>query len=178
MNEQHFEECQACFSHTGKAGRGDGSLYVELTHGEVGPLCNQCYEELHGRWLDTVFACLVAAGASENLDEQERQIKAAGTKPSDFIRTRIAELEARLEKYEHPDDAEPVSEAWYMAEFSPRTSWEPLFVDTHVAVGFNAAGVVEFSVYPIPGSTTNVVIASCSTRGRVRRVLSALKGEP
>jgi hypothetical protein len=38
--------------------------------------------------LDTVKACLVAVGGSEDDDELERQVKAAGTKPSDFVRSR------------------------------------------------------------------------------------------
>lgn len=39
--------------------------------------------------LETISACLVAAGASEDPDKQEKEVRAAGNVPSDFIRHKI-----------------------------------------------------------------------------------------
>jgi hypothetical protein len=82
--------------------------------------------ELHARkrdWLDSVHACLVAAGAPENIDEMESVVRSAGAKPSDFIRKRIAELDAenkqlreRLEFFEddeyRPTGVESIQERY------------------------------------------------------------------
>lgn len=43
-------------------------------------------ERKYDRAIDTVAACLIAAGGSEDIDELEQQVKAAGTYPSDFVR--------------------------------------------------------------------------------------------
>ena len=42
--------------------------------------------------IDTVHACLVAAGAPTDIDEQEKVVCAAGTKPSHFIKGKIKKL--------------------------------------------------------------------------------------
>ena len=64
MNQPiEYEHCSECGNITGKAGRGDGSIYVELKRDyhrgggdgnrpiepagtELGPLCLVCYHEL------------------------------------------------------------------------------------------------------------------------------------
>jgi len=39
-----LEYCQLCNSETGRAGRSDDSIYLEIPHGdEIGPLCEECY---------------------------------------------------------------------------------------------------------------------------------------
>ena len=43
--------------------------------------------------LDTVQACLIAAGGSSNIDELEKQLKDVGTNPSHFIKKRFQDLE-------------------------------------------------------------------------------------
>lgn len=43
--------------------------------------------------IDTVLACLRAAGGSDDLDELERQCKAAGKYPSDYVAQQIRELQ-------------------------------------------------------------------------------------
>lgn len=48
--------------------------------------------DLNKQLLDTVYACLVAAGASEDVDIQEQQVNAAGTKPSHFIKQQMEKL--------------------------------------------------------------------------------------
>lgn len=42
--------------------------------------------------IDTVLACLRAAGGSEDLDELEQQLNAAGPRPSFFIAQQVGEL--------------------------------------------------------------------------------------
>lgn len=44
--------------------------------------------------IDTVHACLLAAGGSEDIDELEKQSRAAGQNPSDFVRARIEAITA------------------------------------------------------------------------------------
>lgn len=59
----------------------------------------QVLDELRGRIADledTVLACLVAAGAPEDLAESEQVVKAAGDKPSDFIRATVQSLQDRI----------------------------------------------------------------------------------
>ena len=46
-------------------------------------------EEKLRDYVDTVHACLIAAGGSEDIDELERQVNAAGPKPSFFVRKQI-----------------------------------------------------------------------------------------
>ena len=48
--------------------------------------------------IDTVSACLIAAGASEDLDEMERQVKAAGTKPSHFVQAQFQKLQDEVKQ--------------------------------------------------------------------------------
>jgi len=43
--------------------------------------------------LDTIHACLVAAGGSEDIEELEKEVEAAGEKPSDFIKKKFADLQ-------------------------------------------------------------------------------------
>lgn len=54
---------------------------------EIKRLRTQCRD-----LIDTVLACLQAAGGSEDLDELERQCNAAGPRPSFFIAQQIGEL--------------------------------------------------------------------------------------
>lgn len=86
------EECQCCHSDTGKGGRPLGPLVIRTNHGQVGPLCETCYTELHGAWVDSVWACLLAAGAPEDERESEIVVKACGDKPSDYIRAKFKML--------------------------------------------------------------------------------------
>lgn len=44
MNKRPTEVCVVCSRETGKAGPGDGSLYV--LDGDLGPLCEPCYDSL------------------------------------------------------------------------------------------------------------------------------------
>lgn len=38
-----FERCCECDETTGRAGRGDDSIYVEVDGKEIGPLCLDCF---------------------------------------------------------------------------------------------------------------------------------------
>ena len=38
-----YELCYACNQPTGRAGRGEDSLYLESPNGEIGPLCESCW---------------------------------------------------------------------------------------------------------------------------------------
>lgn len=49
-------------------------------------------ERLEQDYVDSVDSCLIAAGASENIDEMEAQVNEAGTEPSHFIVQQINEL--------------------------------------------------------------------------------------
>ena len=42
MAQLKLEYCWECGEPTGKAGRGDGSIYINYPDKEVGPLCNEC----------------------------------------------------------------------------------------------------------------------------------------
>ena len=45
ITEDDIERCSHCDEPTGKAGRGDDSLYSTLPDGvEHGPLCESCFE--------------------------------------------------------------------------------------------------------------------------------------
>ena len=46
--EQRTEYCCQCGDLTGRAGRGEDSIYVTIlsTDQEVGPLCESCYDKL------------------------------------------------------------------------------------------------------------------------------------
>jgi hypothetical protein len=45
MTDDDVEHCSHCDEPTGKAGRGDDSLYCTLPDGiERGPLCESCFE--------------------------------------------------------------------------------------------------------------------------------------
>lgn len=44
------EECALCGSETGKAGPGDGSIFI----GGVGPLCEDCYDEAKRTLLEDI----------------------------------------------------------------------------------------------------------------------------
>ena len=52
---KHDELCKICCEATGRAGRGDDSIYVELLGDlfgykegdEVGPLCGSCVQSMH-----------------------------------------------------------------------------------------------------------------------------------
>lgn len=53
MTKKEKEECINCFDYTGRAGRGEDSIYVELKElvfkdnkGEYGPLCELCFDSL------------------------------------------------------------------------------------------------------------------------------------
>lgn len=39
------EHCCACGQETGRAGKHEDSLYIELENDEIGPLCVDCYRE-------------------------------------------------------------------------------------------------------------------------------------
>jgi hypothetical protein len=78
-------------------------------------------------WLDSVYACLIAAGAPEDIDKMEAVVKEAGTKPSDFIRKRITDLEqqrnnllnaaqAIIAASSYPAGSDEVTEALEMIE--------------------------------------------------------------
>jgi hypothetical protein len=41
-----LEYCCLCDEPTGRAGRGEDSIYVEAGDGEIGPLCLDCYDRL------------------------------------------------------------------------------------------------------------------------------------
>ena len=41
-----YECCCVCDSHTGRAGRSDDSLFLDTGRGELGPLCEECYNAL------------------------------------------------------------------------------------------------------------------------------------
>ncbi|MHB8953539.1 MAG: hypothetical protein ACYC4U_11265 [Pirellulaceae bacterium] len=59
-------------------------------------------EKLRKKWtdaLDTVTACLRAAGGSGDMDELQKQLRAAGAKPSYFIKVQVAAAEARADKF-------------------------------------------------------------------------------
>jgi hypothetical protein len=49
-------------------------------------------------WLDSVHACLVAAGAPADIDEMEGVVRAAGDYPSDFVRQRFEKQEAEVKR--------------------------------------------------------------------------------
>ena len=51
-------------------------------------------EQKHNQAIETVAACLVAAGVSEDIDELEQQVEAAGNHPSDFVRQQIERLQS------------------------------------------------------------------------------------
>jgi hypothetical protein len=53
--------------------------------------------------LDTVVSCLQAAGGSSDIDELEKQCNAAGSKPSDFIRSQIDALVLQKFRELHAD---------------------------------------------------------------------------
>jgi len=38
----NFEHCSECDCETGNAGRGEDSIYIELSDKEIGPLCEDC----------------------------------------------------------------------------------------------------------------------------------------
>lgn len=40
------EYCSECDALTGNAGRGDGSIYLDIEGKEIGPLCDDCADEL------------------------------------------------------------------------------------------------------------------------------------
>lgn len=51
--------------------------------------------------VDTVLACLRAAGGSDDLDELEAQCNAAGPRPSFLIRENVARLAEEREAYRY-----------------------------------------------------------------------------
>lgn len=64
-------------------------LHIQTISRQAGKL-----ERLKQDYIDSVAACLQAAGASTNLDVLEAQVKEAGTKPSHFIKQQMDELQA------------------------------------------------------------------------------------
>ena len=52
----------------------------------------ETYRIERDNWLDCVRAMLVAAGAPEDIDEMEAEVKSAGNKPSDYIKHVVGEL--------------------------------------------------------------------------------------
>ncbi len=70
--------------------------------------------KLIGDLVDTVEACLRAAGASEDFDEMERQVVAAGTKPSHFIKRQFEEKNLRIVELE--EECRSRSEAMELLE--------------------------------------------------------------
>lgn len=48
---QAAERCCVCTDPTGKAGRFDGSLYIEWSKGAIGPLCEECYDAIRDHYL-------------------------------------------------------------------------------------------------------------------------------
>jgi hypothetical protein len=66
--------------------------------GERGQLTQQLADQRTkvSDYRDTVHACLIAAGGSENINELERQVCAAGTTPSDFVRQQLAAAERKI----------------------------------------------------------------------------------
>jgi hypothetical protein len=50
------EHCSLCDSPTGRAGRGEDSIYIETNDGEVGPLCEVCHKSIN----EAIEACCKA----------------------------------------------------------------------------------------------------------------------
>lgn len=77
MAEMTFEHCEQCGELTGRAGRGDDSLFV----GDQGPLCSSCYCEVDrariiseltdilesGKWPDGTYISAVAVVCINNV---------------------------------------------------------------------------------------------------------------
>lgn len=60
-------------------------------------------------WVETVHACLVAAGGSEDVDELELQM--GGMDPSEFVRS-------QFEKAQEKTDKTPITKEWLDDHFS------------------------------------------------------------
>ena len=43
---ERYERCCECDEETGKAGKGEDSIYIELPCTEIGPLCERCYDAI------------------------------------------------------------------------------------------------------------------------------------
>lgn len=52
-------------------------------------------------YVDSVYACLVAAGAPEDINEMEPVVRSAGTKPSHFIKKVVDDLNRRIKELEN-----------------------------------------------------------------------------
>lgn len=85
--------------------------------------------------LDTIHACLIVAAGSDCLDELERQVKAAGDKPSEFVRARIKQYfdmvgESNLEIAQLKKDNTKIREVWSIMDqtigcnFCGHVEWE------------------------------------------------------
>ena len=49
---RNFEYCCECDCHTGNAGVGDGSIYIEIDGKEIGPFCEECRCEIEKQLAD------------------------------------------------------------------------------------------------------------------------------
>ncbi len=66
MQERPLEHCCHCDQPTGKAGRGDGSIYIDAL--DLGPLCEEC-------WHAAVEEIKSDAGISDLEAEVERLLQ-------------------------------------------------------------------------------------------------------
>lgn len=101
---------------------------------------------------------------------------------------RIAELESRLAKYEQPDDAEPVTWEFLLGlgfRHDDETIESPTSgFDDWVLYLHDDNDRVEIRLYRDTTLTNDCwinsrgIIAAPQTRGQVRRLIAALRGEP
>ena len=50
--ERREERCCLCDQATGRAGKGEDSIYIDLTHANLGPLCPECYADMRTHFED------------------------------------------------------------------------------------------------------------------------------
>jgi hypothetical protein len=108
MSTERIERCLFCGDATGKAGVGDGSLYV----GTVGPFCEHCYDET-GVEQERSDAAEHATNAKELLNRMQGAIHSAvsreqagfsGTIPWRTVQSWIPLIKA-LEHASEPESA-------------------------------------------------------------------------
>lgn len=86
-----IEHCELCKAPTGKAGRGEDSLYAaDGTPAEIGPLCSDCYETLtHESELETLRAELLdATGMLKDIGDFAHERSAGPAVPDDLWEVR------------------------------------------------------------------------------------------
>ena len=71
MKEKHYECCFICGGRTGRAGRGDDSLYIDVGKSELGPLCEECHNAL---CRDDLLEQGAAPDSGEGMPEEPRAL--------------------------------------------------------------------------------------------------------